>query len=109
MFCQERRVCMVGLLNLSFDLWLKIAVFDCRLAEEGKILHPTLISGHISRVAAGETQFVLENAITMKIWPYNPGGRWRGGRIRRGLLYMHQVAECIKYLQSSICTQRAVY
>ena len=35
---------MVGLLNL----WLKIAVFDCRLAEEGKILHPTLTIGHIA-------------------------------------------------------------
>ena len=45
---------MVGLLNFVFDLWLKIAVFCCRLAEKGKILHPTLIIGHISRVAAGE-------------------------------------------------------
>ena len=45
----------------------------------------------------------------MKMWPYNPGGRWPGGRIRRRLLYMHQVAECIKYLQSSVCTHRGVY
>ena len=29
--------------------------------------------------------------------------------MRRGLLYMRQVAEYIKYLQSSICTHRAVY
>ena len=45
----------------------------------------------------------------MKMWPYNPGGLWRGGRIRRGLLYICQDAEYIKHLKSSICTHRAVY
>ena len=44
-----------------------------------------------------------------KMWPYNPGGRWRRGRIRRGLLYVRQVAEYIKYLKISICTHQAVY
>ena len=23
----------------------------------------------------------------MKMWPHNPGGRWRGDRIRGGILY----------------------
>ena len=36
----------------------------------------------------------------MKMWPYNPGADGElGGRIRRRLLYMRQVVECIKYLR----------
>ena len=37
-----------------FDSWLKITIFDYRLAAEGeKILHVTLTIGRISRVSAG--------------------------------------------------------
>ena len=39
--------------SFVFYLWLKIAIFDYRLAGDGKILHTTLTIGCVSRVAAG--------------------------------------------------------
>ena len=30
-------------------------------------------------MAADDGLFVLENAIAMRMWPHNPGGRWREG------------------------------
>ena len=46
----------------------------------------------------------------MKVWPCNPGGRWRGGPYKKWTTVC--ASRCtvhIKYLQSSICTHRTVY
>ena len=49
-------------------------------------LRVTSVVGRVSRVAASEGWFVLDNANAMKIWPRNPGGRRRGGPYKRGAL-----------------------
>ena len=46
----------------------------------------------------------------MKVWPCNPGDRWRGGPYKTGTTaYASRCTVHIKYLQSSICTHRTVY